>query len=184
MGHDHNFENVDLGKVCLCFQIVEMHSVPIYSYSPHQPVLSRPILTSHQKLSIVIQHTSEMSGPAEGGNFVALFVKKLEKDQKPIVAEFFDLRDGWSVHVPVERVHYQCAVMLRVPPYQVRTLAHDVHVQIRLYVTSSLTGDGVNNATTSFHSSSLSSTACFKYQSNLVAYTYKATLLNHTHVFP
>lgn len=151
-----------MGKVRLCFQIICKNA----KFSAINPIfMSNPISTSKQKLSILIEETSEMSGPMSGGNRIALFVKKLEKDQKPLMARFYDSSSGWMRDVPVERVHYQCALMIQVPPYDtsfasMSTVAGDVTVWVKLFVAE-------------MDRSSSSGMALVKYESDSIPYTYK-----------
>lgn len=153
-------ESIDLGKIRLCFQILDHHPFA-NSFTPYPPVLSKPISTSKQKLSILIQYTSEMSGAMSGGNQIALLVKKLEKDQKPITARFYD-NQGWREDVCIERVHYQCALLVTVPPYKLAECHCDVQVNLKLF------------ACPDKKDKSSPVPVQFKYESNNVIYTYKS----------
>ena len=96
-----------------------------------------------------------------GGNQIALLVKKLEKDQKPITARFYD-NQGWVKDVCIERVHYQCALLVTVPPYLAEYNC-DVQVNLKLFACPDKKDK-----------SSSPVPVQFKYESNNVIYTYKS----------
>ena len=109
-GFNADYSKIETGRIRLCLQIFYKNpdtNELDYKYPDlKQPILSNIISTNKQKLSIIINDTFNMTGPSCGGNFAILFVKKLEKDQKPIFAKFFD-NNGWSEDIEVQKIHYR-----------------------------------------------------------------------------
>lgn len=106
VGYELDYNNIDLGRLRLCFQVFFSYNQIIVN-----PIVSNIISTSKQKISILIQKKANLKSLASGGGDVVLFVKKLEKDQKPIIARFFD-DSGWSSSVEIKDIHYRVSNLL------------------------------------------------------------------------
>lgn len=103
-GYDIDYTNVDLCRLRLCFELKsDSFSVA--------PILSNIISTNRQKISILIQKKTNLKSVCSGGDDVVLFVKKLEKDQKPILAKFYD-DFGWSCIIEIKDIHYRVCFFL------------------------------------------------------------------------
>ena len=102
-GYDTDYANVDLGRLRLCFELLNAHNEMILIAKPQ---ISNVISTNKQKMSILIQRKTNLKSVASGGDDVVLFVKKLEKDQKPLMAKFFD-EAGWISSVEIKDIHYR-----------------------------------------------------------------------------
>lgn len=69
------------------------------------------INNSCRKISLSIISTFNLHSTCDGGSDVIIFIKKLEKDQKPLRAKFYD--SDWSQIVEIEdsKIHYQVSMI-------------------------------------------------------------------------
>ena len=104
-GFNINIKSIDLGQVRLCFQL-KLNNEMFFENYLIPPIVSQVISTSNQKISILIENKFNLEGSVNGGSDVCLFVKRLEKDQKPIFAVFFD-ENGWSQSIEIDNIHYK-----------------------------------------------------------------------------
>ena len=70
--------------------------------------MSNIISNSSRKSSLQIIRANNLYSQASGGNLISLHLKKLETDQRPLVAKFFD-DNGWNAQVliPETEIHYR-----------------------------------------------------------------------------
>jgi hypothetical protein len=70
--------------------------------------VSNIISNSSRKSSLQIIRANNLYSQASGGNLISLHLKKLETDQRPLVAKFFD-DNGWNAQVliPETEIHYR-----------------------------------------------------------------------------
>lgn len=106
IGSDKEKE-VELGRLRLCFQIYFPDEGKYnLNFSVCEPVVSNIITSSKQMDSIIIQNYTSLTCKANGGCDLAMFVKRLEKNQKPLFAKFYD-NQGWEENVEIVRIHYR-----------------------------------------------------------------------------
>jgi hypothetical protein len=101
VGFDLDYKIIDVGQLRLCFEL-KLVDNPIEI----KPIVSSVISTNKQKLSVIVQKTTNLKSVVSGGDDVVIFVKKLEKDQKPLMAKFFD-DCGWARFVEIKEIHYR-----------------------------------------------------------------------------
>jgi len=106
-GYEADYVNMDLGRVRLCIELLNAQDETMIA----MPQKSNVISTNKQKMSILIQRKTNLKSVVSGGDDVVLFVKKLEKDQKPIIAKFFD-ETGWFAPVEIKDIHYRVDIFL------------------------------------------------------------------------
>ena len=100
-------------QIRLCFQVylrdsLESNEIIRDKFHILSPIVSNIISNSSRKSTLQIVRTLNMYSQASGDQEVAIFFKKLDKDQKTLSVKFYD-EHGWSSIVDLKDIttHYQ-----------------------------------------------------------------------------
>ncbi|RNA25921.1 embryonic polarity dorsal-like isoform X1 [Brachionus plicatilis] len=188
VGFDFDRQSIDLTSVRLCFQIYLRDSFDTTEiirdkYHILKPVVSQVISNSSRKITLSIISAFNLNSSCNGGSDVVIFIKKLEKDQKPLKAKFYD-SSGWSSIVDIEdsKIHYQCAISFKAPQYP-KKIDKEETVFFKLFIPPK-TGEEKDNeeedsldlnsqASPSSHSSSPESKQLGQYESREIEFVYR-----------
>lgn len=140
-GFSFDHSKIDLTQLRLCFQVylrenLESNEIVRDPYHILRPIVSNIIANSSRKSTLQIVRAANMDSPSCGSTRpICIFFKKLEKDQRPLVAMFFD-DTGWCfpIQIPENLIHNQCAVMFHAPPYYNKHITELKRVSFRIIV--------------------------------------------------
>lgn len=110
-GFDFDRNEIDLTQLRLCFQVYlrdSLESTEIIRDKYHilEPIVSNIICNSSRKATLLIERTSKLFATPDGDNEITIFLKRLEKDQKTLIAKFYDDSD-WQQTLKITDIHYQ-----------------------------------------------------------------------------
>jgi hypothetical protein len=113
VGFNFDHSKIDLTALRLCFQVylrdsLETNEIIRDGYHILRPIVSNIISNSSRKSSLQIIRANTLYSQASGGNLISLHLKKLETDQRPLIAKFFD-DNGWNTQIliPETEIHYR-----------------------------------------------------------------------------
>ncbi len=117
VGFNFDHSKIDLTQLRLCFQVylrdnLETNEIIRDGYHILRPTVSNIISNSSRKSSLQIIRANTLYSQANGGNLISLHLKKLETDQRPLIAKFFD-DHGWNTQVliPETEIHYRVNII-------------------------------------------------------------------------